>query len=116
MGAEALHREWTGYADLGFVFVGPVVEVFGISLGSDGGINLFLTGDAGIPPVGMNALGFDGPGGLGFAGDLPFLPGLTKCSVQLFAQGLQGGLPLSQIVSISVLLAIDFRVIWGTRS
>jgi hypothetical protein len=76
MGAEALHREWTGYADLGFVFVGLVVEVFGIGLGSNGGINLFLTGDAGIPPVGMNALGFAGPGGLGFAGDFPFLPGL----------------------------------------
>jgi hypothetical protein len=47
VGAEDLHREWTGYADLGFVFIGFVVEVFGIGLGGNGGIDFLLTSDVG---------------------------------------------------------------------
>jgi hypothetical protein len=57
VGAEALHREGPGYADLCFVFVGLVVEVFGIGLGGDGSIDFLLAGDAGVPPVGMQSLG-----------------------------------------------------------
>ena len=51
--AEALHGEGTGYADLLLVRIGLVVEVFKLGLGGDGGVDLFLPGDACLPPVSM---------------------------------------------------------------
>ena len=50
VGAEALHGEGTGHADALLVFVGLVVEEFGIGLGGDGLVDLLLAGDAGGPP------------------------------------------------------------------
>jgi hypothetical protein len=50
VGAEALHGEGTGHADLLFVVVGLVVEVFKLGLGGDGLVDLLLPGDAGLPP------------------------------------------------------------------
>jgi hypothetical protein len=51
MGAEALDREGTGDADLPLVLVGLVVEVLELSLRGDGGVDLFLPGDARLPPL-----------------------------------------------------------------
>ena len=48
---EALDGERPGHADLFLIFVGFVVEVFGIGLGGDGSIDLLLAGDALLPPL-----------------------------------------------------------------
>ena len=50
---NALHREGTGDADLPSVLVGLVVQVLEVGLGCDGGVNLPLAGDAGLPPLGV---------------------------------------------------------------
>ena len=47
---EALHREGSGDPDLPLVLVGLVVEVLVVGLGGDGGVDLLLPGDAGLPP------------------------------------------------------------------
>ena len=50
---NALHREGTGDADLPPVLVGLVVQVLEVGLCGDGGVNLPLAGDAGLPPSGV---------------------------------------------------------------
>src|SRR5205809_2274326 len=50
MRTEALDGEWAGYSYLLFVVVRFVVEIFKLSLGCDGGINLLLPLDARLPP------------------------------------------------------------------
>src|SRR6185312_9202723 len=76
-------------ADFLLVLVGLVIEVFGIGLGCDGGVNLALAGDAFAPPVGVQLAGRVGPLGVGLARDFPFPPMLAKRLVQLFAQWFQ---------------------------
>ena len=56
MRREALDGERPGYADLLFVIVGLVVEVFKLGLGGDGGVDLLLAGDAVLPPLGVQLL------------------------------------------------------------
>ena len=59
------------------------------------------------------------PGIAGLARDLPFLPGFVtfERGIERLAQRLQGlRCHVSQITSISALLAIDFSVMCGTRS
>ena len=54
---------------------------------------------------------------LGFAWNLPFLPGFLERGVQLSrASGSSFACHFSQITSISALLAIDLSVMCGTRS
>ena len=94
VGAEAFDGERTGHADLLLVVVGLVVEVFELGLGGDGGVDLLLSGDAGLPPVGVQLLRCVRPLGIGLARNLPFLPVLLERGVQLLAQRLQLRLPL----------------------
>jgi hypothetical protein len=77
VGAEALHGEGTGHADLLLVVVGLVVEVFKLGLGGDGLVDLLLPGDAGLPPVGVQLLRRVRPLGIGLARNLPLLPSRT---------------------------------------
>ena len=77
-----LDREGTGYTNLALVFIGFIVEVFVIRLGSDGGIDLFLSGDALVPPLFMELLYLVRPFLVLFARDLPLLPGLAKLFVE----------------------------------
>ena len=48
---EALDSEGSGGADDLPVFMGPVVEVFELGLGRDGGVDLLLAGGACLPPA-----------------------------------------------------------------
>ena len=50
---DALHREGAGDADLPPILVGLVVQVLEVGLGVDGGVDLLLAGDAGLPPPGV---------------------------------------------------------------
>ena len=54
--------------------VGLVVEVLELGLGGDGGVDLLLPGDAGLPPVGVQLLRRLRPLGVRLARDLPLLP------------------------------------------
>ncbi len=91
---EALHGEGAGHADFLLVVVGLVVEIFKLSLGGDGGVDLLLPGNAGLPPVGVQLPGRSRPLGIGLARNLPLLPGLFECCVQRLAQRRQLRLPL----------------------
>ena len=51
MRREAFDGEWLGDADFALVFVGFVVEVFGIGLRGNGGVDFLLSCDALLPPV-----------------------------------------------------------------
>lgn len=53
VGRKALDRERPRHAHLGVVGVGLVVEVFGIGLGGDRGVDFLLSGDALRPPIGV---------------------------------------------------------------
>jgi hypothetical protein len=55
-----------------------VVEELGIGVAGDGLVNLLLALAPQLPPLGMHLLDFVGPGGVLFAGDLPFFPFLTE--------------------------------------
>ncbi len=94
VGREALDGERARNADLLLVVVGLVVEVLEFGLGGDGGVDLLLPGNACLPPVGVQLLRGLRPFLLGFARNLPFLPGLLERRVQLLAQRLQLRLPL----------------------
>ena len=78
MRAEALDGEGAGDADLLLIGVGLVVEIFKLGLGGDGLVDLLLSGDAGLPPVGVQSLRRVRPVRIGFARNLPFLPGLLQ--------------------------------------
>ncbi len=92
MGGEALDREGAGDA-LRVVRVGPVVEVFDVRLGRDGGVDLRLAGDAGLP-VRVELLRLRRPLVARVAGDLPLLPRLGEGLVQGGSTGLELGLAL----------------------
>ena len=49
---DALHCEGAGDADLPPVLIGLVVQVLEVGLRCDGGVDLLLAGDAGLPPLG----------------------------------------------------------------
>ena len=83
MGRETFDGERPGDANLLLVLVGLVVEEFELGLGSDGGVDFLLPGDARLPPVGMQLLRRVRPAFIGLARDLPFLPGLVELGVQL---------------------------------
>ena len=91
---QALYGEGAGDADLFFVLVGLVVEVFVVGLGGDGGVDFLLPGDALFPPVRVNSSDLLGPGVIGIAGDFPFLVGCAECVVQLPTQRFQRPLEL----------------------
>ena len=94
MRGEGFDGEGAGDADLFGVVIGLVVEVFGVGFGGDGGIDLALAGDTLLPPFGVEFFGGRGPGGIGFARDLPLFPGLSERGVEPGAQGFQGELEL----------------------
>jgi hypothetical protein len=98
VGRDAFDGEGSGYAHLFRVFVGLVVEVFGVGFGGYGGVDFFLAGDALDPPLGVGLDGGCGPVGVGFAGDLPFFPVLVRRVVeglvQRVAEGFEEGLEL----------------------
>ena len=81
MGAKALDGEGTGHADLLLVVVGLVVEVFKLGLGGDGGVDLLLPGDAGLPPVSVQFLRWLRPCLVRLTRNLPFLPFLLERGV-----------------------------------
>jgi len=91
---KAFHGERSGDANLFPVLIGLVVKVFVIGLGSDGGVDFLLPGDALLPPLSMERFGFLRPFLLGLAGDFPFLPGFAKRLVELLTERLQGPLEL----------------------
>ena len=53
---QTLYRERTGHADLLLILVGLIIEVLGLRLRGDGGIDLLLAPDASLPPFGMKLL------------------------------------------------------------
>ena len=67
---EALDGERPGHADFLFVVVGLVVEVFKLGLGGDGGIDLLLAGNAGLPPVGVQLARATDRGPFGIGGSI----------------------------------------------
>ena len=83
MGLRALDREGTGHADLFLVLVGLVVEIFKLGFGGDGGVDLLLPGDAGLPPVGMQFLRGIWPLVIGLPRNFPFVPFFLERRVQL---------------------------------
>ena len=56
MRREAFDGEWSGDADFLVVVVGLVVEVFELGLGGDGSVDLLLSRDALLPPIGVQFL------------------------------------------------------------
>ena len=62
VGGQALDGEGAGDADRLLLRVGLVVEVLEVGLGGDGGVDLLLPGDAGLPPIGVEPGGRFGPG------------------------------------------------------
>ena len=116
-GREALDGERPGHADLLLVVVGLVVEVFELGLGGDGGVDLLLPGDAGLPPFGVQLLrrrpatSSSASRGISHSCQV-FLSAAFSCS----RSGSSFACHLSQMTSISALLAIDLSVMCGTRS
>jgi hypothetical protein len=53
VGGKAIDGKWSGHAYFFIVFVGFVVEVFGFGFGGNGSVDLFLPGDAKLPPFGV---------------------------------------------------------------
>ena len=90
---EALNRERPGHANYLLVVVGLVVEFLRLGLGCDGGVDLLLPRNAGLPPVCVQLLRRVGPLSVSLAWNLPLLPGLLERGVQRLAQRLQLPLP-----------------------
>ena len=116
VGAEALDGEGTGDADFLFVVVGLVVEVFKFGLGGDGGVNFLLPGDAGLPPVGMQFLGGSGHVSSASRGISHSCHCFLSAAFSDSRNGSSFACHLSQMTSISALLAMDLSVMCGTRS
>src|SRR5271157_547164 len=89
MGRKALDREWARYTHPRFVLVGVVVEKFHFGILGNRLVDFLLPGDTLLPQGPMQALDVVGPKGIGFAGDLPFLPTLAERGVQLGTQRLK---------------------------
>ena len=104
MRRDALDGERSGDADASPVLVRFVVEIFGVGLHGDGGIDFLLASDAGRPPFGMRRFRFVRPAGAGFARDLPFLPCIIQGGIERLAQRLQRFLPRFPN-------GVDFRVV-----
>ena len=116
---QALDRERAGDADTRIVGIGLVIEVFELGLGGDRGIDLLLPRDARLPPVARAALDrLVGPARRRPRAGFPIPPSSCSSSrVQPWrAAAPASSCQLSQITSISALLAIDFSVMCGTRS
>ena len=116
MRRQAFYGEGTGDADFFVVFVGLVVEVFVVGFGGDGSVDFLLPGDALFPPIRVNSFDLLGPSVVGVAGDFPFLVGCAERVVQFRSQWLQRFLEFLIDYVDSALLAMDLRVMWGTRS
>ena len=115
--AEALHGEGTGHADLLLVLVGLVVEVFELGLGGDGGVDLLLPGDARLPPVGVQFLRRLRPAWHRPRAESPIPASVFLSAAFSFSRnGSSFACHLSQMTSISALLAMDLSVMCGTRS
>jgi hypothetical protein len=114
--AERFDGEWAGHTHRFLVLVGFVVEVLELGLGGDRGVDFLLPGDAGLPPVGVQFFACVRPFGVGFARNLPLLPDFLSAAFSFSRSGSSFACHLSQITSISALLAMDFRVMCGTRS
>ena len=93
MRRQALHRERSRHPDLPAVIVGLGVEVLVVRPGRDGGIDLLLPGDAGLPPEPMRFDRLRRPRLGRLAGNLPLLPVAIESGVQVLAQRLQRLLP-----------------------
>ncbi len=78
---EALDRERPGHAHFLVVFVGFVVQVFVLGFGSDGCVDLFLAGDAQLPPFFMQALGFCRTNSFLLRVEFPILPMLFSTTL-----------------------------------
>ena len=117
MGAEALHGEWTGHADLLLVVVRLVIQVFGLRLGSDGRVDLLLAADTQLPTIRRAALGASrdhfGPASRGISHSCQ---DCFRAALSWARRASNIGWCFSQITSISALLAMDFSVMCGTRS
>ena len=94
MGREALDRERPRHTDLLFVFVGLVVQVLALGLGSDRGVDLPLPRDPRGPPVGMEFIGLGRPVSVSPSGNLPLFPLLLHGFVERLAKRLHRRLPL----------------------
>ena len=93
VGRNALDGEWACHADLSVVDIRLVVQVLELGFRGNRGVDLFLSGDSGLPPPLVEFLRIVIPGRVSFARDLPLLPLFVQRGVQLFAQRLQRGLP-----------------------
>src|SRR6267143_1255425 len=71
---QALDRERPSHPDLPVVRVRLVVEVLELRLGRDGGVDLLLSRDARLPPVGVDGARSVRPLRVRLAEDLPLLP------------------------------------------
>ncbi len=75
---EAFHGEGAGDPEALGVLVRLVIEKFGVGPASDGSVNLLLALPPQIPPLGQEFFGRRRPVVFGFAGKLPFFPGLAQ--------------------------------------
>ena len=97
--------------------VGLVVEVFELGLGGDGGVDLLLPGDAGLPPVGVQLLRRVRPLGCRPRAESPIPASVFLSAAFSFSRsGSSFACHCSQMTSISALLAMDLSVMCGTRS
>lgn len=74
---KALHGKWSGHAHFLVVRIGLVVQKFKVRLGGDGGVNFLLSGDAGLPPGGVNFDAWPAARTHPLRGGFPILP--TPC-------------------------------------
>src|SRR5579862_9306342 len=94
MRAEALHGKGSGHTNLLLVVKRLIVQIFKLSLGSDGLVYLLLSGNTSFPPISVQFFNSVRPLGIGVTWNLPFLPRLFDRGIQLFTQLFQLCLPL----------------------
>ena len=86
---QAFDRERPSHANDLLVLVRLVVEILDWGVGRDGSVDVLLARDAGLPPPSVETLGLGRPVIGGFPANLPFLPGLPECLVQVVADRLE---------------------------
>ena len=89
MGRQALHGERPSDPHFLFVFVRLVKEVLEISARSDRGVDLVLTRDPLLPPLGVCLLGFLRPVVFGLVRDVPLLPIHAEHGVEVLTECLE---------------------------
>jgi hypothetical protein len=114
--AQALDGERAGDADLLLVLVGLVVEELELGLRGDRGVDLLLARDARGPPIGVQLLRASGHFGSASRGISHSCQDVFAALFSFSRSGSSVFCHLSQMTSISALLAIDFSVMCGTRS